>query len=162
MRCPFCRVDHDRVTDSRTCEDGLLIRRRRECLKCGRRFTTYERVEEMSIKVVKKDGAREPFQRSKVRAGLQRACWKRPLKDEQIDAAVSAIEREVYSHFEDEVDSRLLGEIVMAHLADLDQVAYVRFASVYREFKDVRDFVGELQPILRQSEKARRQPKIPK
>ncbi|MFO0820328.1 MAG: transcriptional regulator NrdR [Pirellulales bacterium] len=162
MRCPFCRVDHDRVTDSRTCEDGQLIRRRRECLKCGRRFTTYERVEEMSIKVVKKDGVREPFQRLKIRQGLQKACWKRPVKDEQIDTVVSAIEREVYSQFEDEVDSRALGEIVMAHLAGLDQVAYVRFASVYREFKDVRDFVGELQPILRQSEQTRRQLKLPK
>ena len=152
MRCPFCRVDHDRVTDSRTCEDGQLIRRRRMCLKCKRRFTTYERVEEMSVKVVKKDGVREPFQRLKIRLGLQKACWKRPIKDEDIDKVVSGIEREVYNQFEDEIDSRMLGEIVMAHLVALDQVAYVRFASVYREFKDVRDFVDELQPILRRSE----------
>jgi len=162
MRCPFCRVDHDRVTDSRTCDDGQLIRRRRECLSCGRRFTTYERVEEMSVKVVKKDGVREPFQRQKIRDGLEKACWKRPIKGEQIDAVVSAIEREVYSQFEDEVDSRQLGEIVMAHLSTLDQVAFVRFASVYREFKDVRDFVGELQPILRKTEQSRRQTKSPK
>ncbi len=149
MRCPFCRVDNDKVIDSRSCDDGFSIRRRRECLKCGRRFTTYERLEEMTIKVVKKDGVREPFVRDKIRAGLKKACWKRPISDEQIEAAVAAVESIVYSTVEDELESQRLGELVMDELAKLDQVAFVRFASVYREFTSVKDFVDELRPILR-------------
>lgn len=150
MRCPFCRVDNDKVIDSRSCDEGFSIRRRRECLQCARRYTTYERLEEMSIKVVKKDGIREPFARDKIRTGLERACWKRPISDEQIEAAVSAVESIIYSTVDDEIETRRLGELVMVELAKLDQVAYVRFASVYREFKDVNDFVDELQPILRE------------
>ena len=130
-------------------EDGFSIRRRRHCLSCGRRYTTFERVEEMAIKVVKKDGCREPFQREKIRQGLARACWKRPISDEQIDKLVSDIESDVYARFESELESRVLGDLVMEHLRELDQVAFVRFASVYREFKDVNDFVHELGPILR-------------
>jgi transcriptional repressor NrdR len=149
MRCPFCRVDNDRVIDSRASQDGFAIRRRRECLHCKRRFTTYERLEEMQIKVVKKDGVREPFNREKIHAGLARACWKRPVSDDQIETAVSEIESEVYTNFESEIDSKTLGQMVMARLARIDQVAFVRFASVYRQFKDVRDFVDELQPMLR-------------
>jgi transcriptional repressor NrdR len=152
MRCPFCRKDNDRVGDSRMVEEGFSIRRRRHCLQCGRRYTTYERPEEITIKVVKKDGVREPFQREKIRQGLARACWKRPISDEQIDKLVSEIQSAVYAEFESEIESRILGDLVMDHLSKLDQVAYVRFASVYREFKDVNDFVHELQPILRDRE----------
>jgi len=148
MKCPTCRSDNDRVVDSRTSQDGFEIRRRRECLACGRRYTTYERVEDAAIKVVKKDGSREPFARDKVKLGLSKACWKRPISDQQIDRVVTAVELEILERFESEVLSRELGEIVMKHLGDLDQVAFVRFASVYREFKDARDFVEELQPML--------------
>jgi len=151
MRCPFCRCDNDRVTDSRASEDGMAIRRRRECVNCGRRFTTYERYEPSMLKVVKKSKVREPFEREKIRRGLQKACWKRPINDEQIDTVVSAIELTVNDRFDYEVDSGTLGEIVMEHLRTLDQVAYVRFASVYREFKDVQDFVHELEPMLQQA-----------
>jgi transcriptional repressor NrdR len=149
MRCPFCRVDNDKVIDSRGSEDGHSIRRRRECLSCKRRYTTYERVEELEIKVVKKDGIREPFNREKIKQGLAKACWKRPISDEQIDTLVSAIEGDIYAQFESEVESTEVGELVMQRLAQLDQVAFVRFASVYRQFKDVRDFVDELQPMLK-------------
>lgn len=148
MKCPFCSVDNDRVMDSRACNDGFAIRRRRECLHCRRRYTTYERAEEAPIKVVKKDGSRVPFDRDKIKQGLAKACWKRPISDEQIEAAVAAVEIELYSNFESEVESRHVGELVMKSLAELDQVAYVRFASVYREFKDAHDFVEELQPML--------------
>jgi transcriptional repressor NrdR len=152
MKCPFCRVDNDRVIDSRASQDGFAIRRRRECLSCKRRYTTYERLEEMAVKVVKKDGVREPFSREKIRQGLAKACWKRPISDEQIEAIVADVEDEVYASFESEIESRRLGEMVMERLGKLDQVAFVRFASVYREFKDVRDFVDELQPMLRQND----------
>jgi transcriptional repressor NrdR len=148
MRCPFCQFDNDRVIDSRASEDGFAIRRRRECLDCKRRYSTYERLEEMSLKVVKKNGQREPFSRDKIRQGLARACWKRPISDERIDEVISQVETEVYANFDREVDSEHLGGLVMRSLRELDQVAFVRFASVYREFKDVRDFVDELQPML--------------
>ena len=148
MRCPFCRLDNDRVIDSRASEDGFAIRRRRECLDCKRRYSTYERLEEMSLKDVKKHGGREPFSREKMRQGLARACWKRPISDEQIDGVVARVETEVYANFDSEVDSEHLGALVIRYLGELDQVAFVRFASVYREFKDVRDFVDELQPML--------------
>jgi transcriptional repressor NrdR len=148
MKCPFCHIDHDRVTDSRASEDGSAIRRRRECVHCERRYTTYERYEATTLKVVKKNYVREPFQREKIRLGLQRACWKRPISDEQIETVVSVVERDIYDRNEDEVASRVIGELVMAALRRLDEVAFVRFASVYRQFKDVRDFVDELQPML--------------
>ncbi len=149
MKCPICKSDNDRVVDSRTSQDGYAIRRRRECVTCGRRYTTYERIEDAVIKVVKKDGGRMPFERDKIKQGLTRACWKRPISDDQIEAATAAIEAEVYDSFEAEVTSGELGEIVLRHLSRLDQVAFVRFASVYRQFKDVRDFVEELEPMLR-------------
>ncbi len=149
MKCPFCRCDNDRVIDSRGSGDGFAIRRRRECLGCGRRYTTYERVEELEIKVIKKDGVREPFDREKIRTGLKKACWKRPVSTEQVEDIVSGVESDVYSKFDSEVDSHVVGEMVMARLGQIDQVAFVRFASVYREFKDVRDFVEELQPMLK-------------
>lgn len=148
MICPFCRVDNDRVIDSRTSQDGLAIRRRRECLHCKRRFTTYERVEEMSLKVIKKDGNRVPFEREKIKRGLEKACWKRPIGENDVERVVTNIENEVYKTYDSEIPSGELGELVMRHLRQLDQIAYVRFASVYREFKDVREFVSELEPML--------------
>jgi transcriptional repressor NrdR len=148
MICPFCRVDNDRVIDSRTSQDGLAIRRRRECLHCKRRFTTYERVEEMSLKVIKKDGNRVPFEREKIKRGLEKACWKRPIGENDVERVVTNIENEVYKTYDSEIPSGELGELVMRHLRRLDQIAYVRFASVYREFKDVREFVSELEPML--------------
>ena len=156
MRCPYCQIDNDKVIDSRASEDGMAIRRRRECLGCHRRYTTFERVEEVSIKVIKKDGNRVPFDRTKIKSGLEKACWKRPISDDQIEAAVSAVERDIYDRFDSEVETSDIGELVMQQLAKLDQVAYVRFASVYREFKDARDFVEELQPILDEEKRARR------
>jgi transcriptional repressor NrdR len=148
MNCPFCHVDNDRVLDSRASEDGFAIRRRRECLHCKRRYTTYERIAELSVKVVKKDGSRVPFMREKIKGGLEKACWKRPISEEQIERIVTAIETDVYANFDSEVPSDYLGELAMQHLRKLDQVAFVRFASVYREFKDVQDFVEELGPML--------------
>jgi transcriptional repressor NrdR len=148
MRCPFCRADNDRVIDSRAGDDGASIRRRRQCLECQKRFTTYERVERHMLSVAKKGGDREPFDRDKIRRGLAKACWKRPVSEEQIETVVSALEGELYGAYETDVPSRVIGERLMELLRALDQVAFVRFASVYREFKDVRDFVEELEPIL--------------
>jgi transcriptional repressor NrdR len=152
MLCPFCRQTETKVIDSRSSED-FVIRRRRECLnrKCGRRFTTYEKIEETPIKVIKKDGSRVPFDREKIRSGLEKACYKRPVSDEQIDRIISAVEGDVYQNFEREVPSRYIGELVFNMLREVDQVAFVRFASVYREFKDVNDFVEELEPMLRET-----------
>jgi transcriptional repressor NrdR len=148
MKCPICRTDNDRVVDSRTAQHGFVIRRRRECLKCHRRYTTYERIEEPQVKVVKKDGSRAPFERGKIKAGIAKACWKRPIGDEQIERVVAAVESEIHQRGDPEVESREVGELVMKQLRQLDQVAFVRFASIYREFKDIRDFVDELQPML--------------
>lgn len=149
MKCPYCQSDNDRVLDSRTSQGGFEIRRRRECLSCERRYTTYERIEETVLKVVKKDGTRVPFERDKVKRGIERACWKRPVSDEAIETVLSEIENEIYANYDSEVESRFLGECIMNRLRGVDQVAYVRFASVYREFQDVRDFVDELQPMLK-------------
>lgn len=148
MRCPFCRKDNDRVIDSRASNDGASIRRRRECLSCERRYTTYERPEETTIKVVKKDGSRAPFSREKIQSGLERACWKRPISTRQIESTVNAIENDVYQNHETEIETRDLGLLVMEHLRELDEVAFVRFASVYRQFSDAQDFFEELLPIL--------------
>ncbi|NQW48794.1 MAG: transcriptional repressor NrdR [Planctomycetes bacterium] len=151
MRCPFCRADNDRVIDSRAGDDGASIRRRRECVGCRRRFTTYERVERHLLSVVKKGGDREPFDRDKIKRGLAKACWKRPVTEEDIEGVALALEAELYGAYETDVPSDVLGERLMELLKALDTVAYVRFASVYREFKDVRDFVDELEPILAES-----------
>ena len=151
MRGPFCHRDHARVMDSRASEDGYVIRRRRECLHCKRRYTTYEKLDELGIKVVKKDGVREPYDREKIRAGLAKACWKRPISDEQIEGILAHAESWMYANCESEIESSKIGELVMERLSVVDQVAYVRFASVYRQFKDVRDFVDELQPMLKRS-----------
>ncbi len=148
MKCPYCQVDNDRVIDSRASEDGCAIRRRRECSGCRRRYTTYERVERTTVKVIKKDGARVPFDRNKIKQGLEKACWKRPISEATLEAMVNDLENHVEMNFEMEVESDYLGELLMDRLRELDQVAYVRFASVYREFKDARDFVAELRPML--------------
>ncbi|HUT91044.1 MAG TPA: transcriptional regulator NrdR [Thermoguttaceae bacterium] len=155
MRCPFCQADNDRVTDSRAGEDGYTIRRRRQCLACKRRYTTYERIERSHLKVVKKDGARVPYDRNKLKSGLEKACWKRPISDSKLEAIVWDVENHVETHFESEVGTGYLGELVMRHLRELDQVAYVRFASVYREFEDAHDFVDELRPMLSESPRPR-------
>ena len=150
MKCPYCGHLEDRVVDSREIEEGLAIRRRRQCLnpECGRRFTSRERIDEIPSMVIKKDGTRAPFDRQKIRQGLEKACWKRPISDEQIEAIVVAVENEVHSRPEPEVPTSELGELVMEHLRRLDQVAFVRFASVYRQFQDVQDFVDELDEIM--------------
>ena len=152
MNCPFCRVDNDHVIDSRASEDGFVIRRRRECHSCQRRYTTYERVEERPLKVVKKDGTRLAFARNKMKSGIEKACWKRSVRADQIEAIISQVENEIYEQFESEVESVYIGERIMDRLRQLDQVAYVRFASVYREFKDARDFVEELEPMLKEAQ----------
>ena len=148
MRCPFCREDNDKVVDSRSSGEGTIIRRRRECLFCGRRFTTYERIGITIIRVVKKDGRREEFDRSKILNGLIRACEKRPVSTEKNEKVVSEIENDICTHYDREVTSQHIGQLVMRKLRELDSVAYVRFASVYREFKDVSDFVEEVKPML--------------
>jgi len=148
MRCPFCKTDNDKVVDSRGAESGAVIRRRRECLECGRRYTTYERVEEIPLRVVKKDGTRAAFERRKIAEGITKACEKRPVSSEQIEQVVQEIERELADIADREVTSRQIGEMVMQRLRTLDQVAYVRFASVYREFKDIEQFLEELRPML--------------
>ena len=148
MRCPFCNTDNDRVIDSRASADGLSIRRRRECLECNRRFTTYERMEETPLRVVKKDGSRVPFDRGQMLKGMLKACEKRPVAIEDLERITSDIERRLTEMFEREVSSKYIGQLVMDELKKLDQVAYVRFASVYREFKDVQQFLDELKPLL--------------
>jgi transcriptional repressor NrdR len=153
MKCPHCQTDSDRVTDSRASQDGACTRRRRECLKCGYRFTTYERIEGAGPRIIKKDGTREPFDRMKIKRGLEKACWKRRISDEQLEAVVAAVENELEARFEPEVPSRDVGELVMGHLREVDQVAYGRFARVYRQFEDVHDFVHELKPMLAEERK---------
>ena len=148
MRCPFCKTDNDKVVDSRGAESGAVIRRRRECLECGRRYTTYERIEEIPLRVIKKDGTREGFERRKIVEGITKACEKRPVSSEAIERVVQEIERELADIADREVTSRQIGEMVMRKLRTLDQVAYVRFASVYREFKDIEQFLDELRPML--------------
>jgi len=148
MKCPFCSADDDRVIDSRAVQDGFAIRRRRMCGKCRRRFTTYERPDELQMRVIKKDGSREPFNPEKLRLGLEKACWKRPVSSDQVMGVVAAVEQELYRKYDVEVESQKIGELVMRQLRRLDEVAYIRFASVYRQFKDVHDFVNEMRPIL--------------
>ena len=145
MRCPYCQQENDRVGDTRTSKDGFVVRRRRFCCACGGKFTTYERVESPRIPVIKRDGTRVPFDRERLQQGIERACWKRDISDDQITALIAQVERDIDSAFESEVDCRFIGERVMYYLHALDQVAYVRFASVYRQFKDADDFVLELQ-----------------
>ena len=145
MRCPFCHQDNDKVGDTRTSADGFVVRRRRTCCACGKKFTTYEKVEAIQIRVIKRDGSRVPFDRERLQQGIERACWKRQISDEQITALITQVEHDIESLFETEVESRFIGERVILYLGELDQVAYVRFASVYRQFKDADDFARELQ-----------------
>ena len=148
MKCPYCRHDNDKVIDSRSSEDGFVIRRRRMCVSCEKRFTTYERVAELDLRVIKKDGAREVFRPEKIRQGLERACWKRPIATDQLEEAIHQVVQEVYMLSESEISTQKIGEMVMEKLVELDDVAYIRFASVYRQFKDIHDFVAEVRPIL--------------
>jgi len=149
LKCPFCGQLESKVTDSRAGTAGDVIRRRRECETCARRFTTYERVEEVLPLVVKKDGRREPFDRPKVLSGLRRACDKRAVASERIEAIVDAIERELIDAGDKEIGSEKIGERVMAHLREVDPVAYVRFASVYRQFKDIDEMRSEIEKVSR-------------
>ncbi|MBQ7077705.1 MAG: transcriptional repressor NrdR [Lachnospiraceae bacterium] len=148
MKCPFCSSENTRVIDSRPADDNRSIRRRRICDDCNKRFTTYEKVETIPLIVIKKDNNREQYDRAKIEAGVLRACHKRPVSVEQISKLVDDVETEVFAREEKEVPSSEIGEIVMTHLKDIDAVAYVRFASVYREFKDVNTFMNELAKIL--------------
>jgi transcriptional repressor NrdR len=148
MKCPFCPSQDNKVIDSRLSNQGAVIRRRRECIGCERRFTTYERVEEILPMVVKKDGRREAFDRQKIIAGLELACRKRPVSSEQIEAIVDGIERRLQEMGEKEIPTTFVGEAVMRELSRLDEVAYVRFASVYRSFKDVGEFMSELKELI--------------
>ncbi len=148
MRCPFCGFVESKVIDSRAAEEGSSIRRRRECLQCGRRFTTYEVVEEMPLMVIKKDGRRELFDRSKLLNGLVRAFEKRPVSLDAIEALTDKVEKELRNTMEREIHSRQIGETVMRYLKEIDQVAYVRFASVYRQFADIENFKLELEALI--------------
>lgn len=148
MKCPYCSHLKDRVIDSRSANENRSVRRRRECLKCVRRFTTYESVEEISIMVVKRDGRREAFDRNKIISGILKACEKRPVSLQQVEDLVDKVERELHSHYEKEVTVQAIGELVMNYLHKMDEVAYVRFASVYRSFRDINQFMGELKDLL--------------
>jgi len=148
MKCPYCGYKEDRVVDSRATQEEAAIRRRRECLKCGKRFTTYEYIEEVSLMVIKKDGRREPFDRKKILSGITKACEKRPISTEKMEEIVTYVERAIQKKSDREVSSSKVGELVMDKLKTLDDVAYVRFASVYRQFKDVGQFMGELKDML--------------
>jgi len=149
MRCPFCSHDEDKVIDSRPSDEGSAIRRRRECIACGARFTTYEKIENLPLLVIKKDGTREPFDREKLMSGIMKSCQKRPVTTTQIEELVSSIEAQTQNSLKREISSREIGEMVMEGLKNIDEVAYVRFASVYRQFKDVNSFLEELNQMLR-------------
>ncbi|MBI4358226.1 MAG: transcriptional repressor NrdR [Candidatus Omnitrophica bacterium] len=151
MKCPYCKAEDDKVVDSRASNDGCVIRRRRECTKCNRRYTTYERVEEVPLFVIKKDQRREIYDRKKVLAGIHRACEKRPVPAEAQEAIVNELEKMLEEKYEKEAPSTVIGEFVMERLAKIDQVAYVRFASVYRQFKDISHFMKELKTLLAKS-----------
>ena len=148
MKCPFCGMDNTRVIDSRPADDNCSIRRRRQCDECGKRFTTYEKVETIPLSVIKKDRTRDPYDRNKMMAGIRRACHKRPISVEKIEEMVNKIENDIFNLEYKEIESKVIGEIVMERLKSLEQVAYVRFASVYREFKDVNTFMSELKKML--------------
>ena len=149
MKCPYCYEDETKVIDSRPADDNSSIRRRRQCEKCGKRFTTYEKLETMPLMVIKKDNSREVYDRSKIEAGIPHSCHKRPVSPQQIDAMIDEIENWIFNLEEKEVETSVIGEKVMEKLKDVDEVAYVRFASVYREFKDVNTFMEELGKLLK-------------
>lgn len=149
MKCPFCNQDNTRVVDSRPADDNNSIRRRRLCDECGKRFTTYEKVETIPLIVIKKDQSREQYDRSKIEAGVLRACYKRPVPVQEINQLIDEVETELFNREDKEIESKLIGEVVMDKLKGLEAVAYVRFASVYREFKDVNTFMDELKKMLK-------------
>ncbi|MDD5948517.1 MAG: transcriptional regulator NrdR [Lachnospiraceae bacterium] len=153
MKCPFCAHENTKVIDSRPADDNNSIRRRRECEKCGKRFTTYEKIESIPLVVIKKDNTRETYDRSKIERGILRSCHKRPVSVGEIERAVDDIENRIFNMELKEIESSVIGEIVMERLMDLEEVAYVRFASVYREFKDVNTFMNEIKKILSKTEK---------
>lgn len=155
MKCPFCAYAESKVIDSRAIEDNSAIRRRRECLSCGKRYTTYEKVEDIPILVVKKDDSRENFDKNKIITGLIRACQKRPVSRSQIEDIASDIERTISNKMISEISTSEIGEMVMAHLKDIDEVAYVRFASVYRQFKDINTFMEEIKNLMNKEEISR-------
>lgn len=148
MKCPFCSYTEDKVIDSRSSNEDKSVRRRRECLKCKKRFTTYEYIEEIPLMVIKKDGRRESFDRNKILSGIVKACEKRPVGMDKMEAVVDKVEKELQKSFDKEVKAQVIGESVMNHLHKLDEVAYVRFASVYRQFKDINQFMKELKDLL--------------
>ncbi|MBQ7679527.1 MAG: transcriptional repressor NrdR [Butyrivibrio sp.] len=152
MKCPFCGEKETRVIDSRPADENTSIRRRRACDNCKKRFTTYEKVETIPLIVIKKDSSREPYNRTKIEAGVLRACHKRPVSAEQVTKLVDSVENEVFNMEQREIPGRVIGELVMERIKDLDPVAYVRFASVYREFKDVNTFMDELKSVLEKEE----------
>lgn len=160
MRCPFCQDSENKVIDSRESQEGSVIRRRRECLKCKRRFTTYERVEELTPLIVKKDGRREAFDRDKILYGLKKACEKRPVSMEQLEDVVTDIERRLQETGEKEIPSAVVGEEMMRRLQKVDEVAYVRFASVYRSFRDIAEFMSELKELLDDQTKVKDRTKV--
>ena len=149
MKCPFCNTPDTKVIDSRPAEDNSSIRRRRQCIKCNKRFTTYEKLETLPLMVIKKDNTREAYDRSKIEAGIIRSCHKRPVSSRQIEEIVNEIENKVFNMEEREIPTTVIGEMVMDKLKELDEVAYVRFASVYREFKDVDSFMNEISSLLK-------------
>jgi len=149
MKCPFCQKSSNKVVDSRLSQNGRAIRRRRECLRCKRRFTTYEYIEETPLMVIKKDGRREPFDRNKLLAGVVKACEKRPISMERLEKLADSIGQAIQKDFQKEIKSKAIGELVMKKLYGLDEVAYVRFASVYRQFKDVSQFMKEIKHLLK-------------
>jgi transcriptional repressor NrdR len=153
VRCPFCKENRDRVVDSRSSDAGRVIRRRRQCLACKKRFTTYEKIgESFKLYVVKKDNSRVPYDRDKVIGGLQKACYKRPVSAEQIQQIAEVVEEDIFRNFDKEVSSAFIGESVMKHLRAADNVAYVRFASVYRDFKDAGELIEEVSEVIREVE----------
>ncbi len=153
MRCPFCKEDQDKVIDSRSSDAGRAIRRRRQCLACEKRFTTYEKISEsFKLYVVKKDDARVPYDRDRVIVGLQKACYKRPVSSEQIQQLADQVEENIFQNFEKEVSSAFIGESIMKHLRNIDKVAYIRFASVYRDFKDAGELIDEVSEVIRRNE----------
>jgi transcriptional repressor NrdR len=153
VRCPFCKEDHDKVVDSRSSDTGRIIRRRRQCLACKKRFTTYEKIgESFKLCVVKKDGSRVPYDRDKIVGGLQKACYKRPVSAEQIQQIADKVEEDIFKNFDKEVSSTFVGESVMKHLRGIDKVAYIRFASVYRDFEDAGELIEEVSQAIQQAE----------
>ena len=148
MRCPYCHVDNDRVLDTRGADGGYMVRRKRICNSCQRRFATAEKIEKLSVRLVKSDQTREPLDREKIRRGIERACSKRSIASSTIERVVQEIEADIYANFDSEVTSAQVGDIVLRHLAELDDVAYIRFASVYREFDDAQDFIRAITKII--------------